>query len=208
MQGSSLHYCYFFYFALLGCQLSRFDHETHGYLDWRQTARGKAQEKMESMCDRGYEYLGNKRISEISKKLAWTCGVLYKIRSFLPTETLVCLYNSLFMSFLQCGITVWGQMCASYIDPIIKLQKKAVRIISHQSLLCHTTPTFKALKLLKLPGIFKIRLSTFVFESLNKLAPHYFHSYLSLNSSIHSYNTRHSSRGDIYVEKKNTLQFG
>ena len=64
------------------------------------------------------------------------------------------------MSFLQYGITVWGQMCASYIDPIIKLQKKAVRIVSNQSLLCHTIPIFKTLKLLKLPDIFKLRLLT------------------------------------------------
>ena len=112
------------------------------------------------------------------------------------------------MSFLQYGITVWGQTCASYIDPIIKLQRKAVKIISSQSLLCHTTPIFKTLKLLELPDIFKLRLLTFVFESLNTLAPHYFHNYFSLNSSIHSYETRHSTRGDIYVEKKNTLQFG
>ena len=76
-------------------------------------------------------------LSGLSKKLARTCGIPYRIRPFLPTETLVCLYNSLFMSFLQYGITVWGQACASYIDPIIKLQKKAVRIHSHQSLLCH-----------------------------------------------------------------------
>ena len=147
-------------------------------------------------------------LSELSKKLARTCGVLYKIRPFLPTEILVCLYNSLFRSFLQYGITVWGQTCASYIDPITKLQKKAIRIISNQSLLCQTTPIFKTLKLLKLPDIFKLRLLTFVFESLNKLAPHYFYNYFSLNSSIHSYETRHSTRGDIYVEKKNTLQFG
>ena len=147
-------------------------------------------------------------LSELSKKLARICGFLYKIRHSLSTETLICLYNSLFMSFLQYGITVWGQTCALYIDPIIKLQKKAVRIISHQSLLCHTTPILKTLKLLKLPDIFKLRLLTFVFKSLNKLAPHSFHSYFSLNSSIHSYETRHSTRGDIYVEKKNTLQFG
>ena len=112
------------------------------------------------------------------------------------------------MSFLQYGIAVWGQACASYIDPIIKLQNRAVMIISHQTFLCHTIPIFKTLKLLRLPDIFKLRILTFVFESLNKLAPHFFHNYFSLNSSIHSYETRYSARGDIYVEKKNTLQFG
>ena len=46
-------------------------------------------------------------LSEPSKKLAKTCELLYKIRPFLPTEALICLSNSLFMSFLQYGITLW-----------------------------------------------------------------------------------------------------
>ena len=112
------------------------------------------------------------------------------------------------MWFLRYGIIAWGQTCASYIDHIIKLQKRAIRIVSHQILLCHTTPIFKTLKLLKRPDIFKLRLLTFVFESLDSLGPHFFHKNFSLNSSIHSYETEHSARGDIYVEKKNTLQFG
>ena len=47
-----------------------------------------------------------------------------RIRDLLPTNTLINVYNSLFMSFLQYGIIVWGQTSASYIDPIFKLQKE------------------------------------------------------------------------------------
>ena len=43
-------------------------------------------------------------LSELSKKLARTCGILFKIRDLLPTNTLINVYNSLFMSFLQMAL--------------------------------------------------------------------------------------------------------
>ena len=64
-------------------------------------------------------------LSELSKKLARTCGMFFKIRNLLPLDVLVCLYNALFLSFLQYGLIVWGQTYASYVDPIFKLQKKS-----------------------------------------------------------------------------------
>ena len=69
-------------------------------------------------------------LSELSKKFARTCGMFFKIRNLLPLDVLICLYNALFLSFLQYGLIVWGQTYASYVDPIFKLQKKAVRAIS------------------------------------------------------------------------------
>ena len=49
-------------------------------------------------------------LTELSKKLARTCGVFLKVRLFLPINILVCLYNSLSSPFLQYGILVWGLM--------------------------------------------------------------------------------------------------
>ena len=63
-------------------------------------------------------------LSELSKKLARTCGMFFKIRNLLPFDVLLCLYNALFLSFLQYGLIVWGQTHASYTEPIFRLQKK------------------------------------------------------------------------------------
>ena len=35
-------------------------------------------------------------LTELSKKLARTCGMFFKARHFLPINILICLYNSLF----------------------------------------------------------------------------------------------------------------
>ena len=71
------------------------------------------------------EYLNWKHhITELSKKLSRACGILFKIRNFLPTNLLIDVYNSLFMSYLQYGKVVWGLTFASYIDCIAKVKKK------------------------------------------------------------------------------------
>ena len=69
-------------------------------------------------------------LSELSKKLARTCGIFFKIRHLLPTNVLVSLYNSLFSSFLQYGIIVWGLTYDIHIKPIYLLQRKVVRGIA------------------------------------------------------------------------------
>ena len=147
-------------------------------------------------------------LSELTKKLARTCGILFKVRNLLPTSTLVSVYNALFLSFLQYCMVVWGQAYASYTEPIFKMQKRAVRAISNQSYLAHSLPIFRELTLLRLSDIFKLKLLTFVFESTNKIAPVCFHNFFSSNSSIHHYETRQSVRGDFYLVRKNTVQYG
>ena len=93
-------------------------------------------------------------LSGLSKKLAKTCGMFFKVRNLLPIDVLISLHNALFLSFLQYGLIVWGQTYASYIDPIFKLQKKAIRAISFQPRMSPSLPIFNDLKLLKLSDFF------------------------------------------------------
>ena len=101
-------------------------------------------------------------IADLSKKLARICGILFKVRYLLPRSTLITLYDALFLSFVQYGTIVWGQAFASYLEPLFKLQKRAVGAISNQTFLAHSHPIFKGLKLLRIDDIFKSKLITFV----------------------------------------------
>ena len=134
--------------------------------------------------------------------------MFFKIRNLLPLDVLICLYNALFLSFLQYGLIVWGETYASYIDPIFKLQKKAVRAISFQPRMSPSLPIFSDLKLLKLSELFELRLLVFVFDSVNKTSPSCFHDFFLFSSSVHQYSTRQASQGDLYMFRKNSLQYG
>ena len=64
-------------------------------------------------------------ITELSKKLARTVGVFFKIRHFVPLDTLKLLYYySLFYAFVSYGIAVWGLTHKTLIKTIFLIQKK------------------------------------------------------------------------------------
>ena len=110
-------------------------------------------------------------------KLARTCGIFFKIRHLLPTNVLVSLYNSLFSSFLYYGIIVWGLTYDIHTKPIYLLQKKVVRAIAFQNFTSASSPIFSDLKILKLYDLLDLKLLTFVYESVNRLSPPYFHNF-------------------------------
>ena len=118
--------------------------------------------------------------SELSKKLARTCYgccVFFKIGHLLPTNVLVSLYYSLFSSFLQYGIIVWGHTYDIHTKPIYLLQKKVVRAIAFQNFTSPSSPIFSDLKILKLYDLLDLKLLTIVYESVNRLSPPYFHNF-------------------------------
>ena len=72
----------------------------------------------------------------------------------------------------------------------------------------HSTPIFAYIQLLKIDDIRQLQLLTFVYDCQNKLTPTYFHHYFAKCSQVHGYSTRLASRGDLFLERKNTFQYG
>ena len=147
-------------------------------------------------------------LNELSKKLARTCGMFFKVRHFLPINVLICLYNSLFSPFLQYGILVWGLTYETYINPVFLLQKRVVRAISFVHFTAPSSPIFSDLKILKLHDLFQLKLLSFVYDCVNRTSPSCFHSFFDLVESVHLYGTRQVTKKDIFLTQKNTLQYG
>ena len=63
-------------------------------------------------------------ITELSKKLARTVGVFFKIRHFVPLDTLKLLYCSLFYGFVSYGIAVWGLTYKILINTVFLFRRK------------------------------------------------------------------------------------
>ena len=155
-------------------------------------------------CNLSWKY----HINELSKKLSRTVGIFHKIRRFVPCELLKTLYYSLFYSFVSYGITVWGFTYKSHIQKLSLLRKKIIRVMAFKKQTEHSDPIFSNLELLKIEDIRQLQLLSFVFDCLNKIAPVYFHDYFVQCSQVHNFNTRLASRGDPFLERKNTFQYG
>ena len=102
--------------------------------------------------------------TELSKRLAKSVGIFFKIRHCVTLETLKLLHYSLFCCFISYCASFWGLTHPSVLDPSIKLQKKVIRAILLKNQLTHITPLFSKLQILKLNDIHSLQLLCLVFE--------------------------------------------
>ena len=117
-------------------------------------------------------------ISNVSKKISRTLGVMYKLRIFLPLSVMKSVYYSLIYSHIIYAIEVWGSTFKTEIDKILVLQKRAMRIMTFKDQfpvnpgpLCPSNPIFLNLGTMKVDDIFNYQICKFIFKSLNDLTP-------------------------------------
>ena len=103
---------------------------------------------------------------------------------------------------------VWGFAYDVHIQPIFLLQKRIIRAIAFQSFSSPSSPIFSNLKILKLQDLFQLKLLSFVYECINKISPVCFYNFFESIKSIHHHDTRKASKNDIFLTRKNTLQYG
>ena len=92
----------------------------------------------------------------------------------------------------------------SYLNPLVNLQKKVPRSIKFEPFFSPSTSICQSLKALKIMDILHLNILTFVYKSVNKLAPSYFHDYFQLNSSVHKIGNHQATTGDLFKSIKNT----
>ena len=79
-------------------------------------------------------------IQYIKNKVSKSVGFLCKVQKYLDLQTLHNLYYTFVYPYLIYGVEIWGNACSVYLDPLVKLQKKCLRIITFSSYL---EPLFK-----------------------------------------------------------------
>ena len=132
----------------------------------------------------------NDHINKISNNISKTIGMMYRIKKFVNQSILKLIYNALILPHLNFSFLCWGFS----INRLIKLQKKAVRVICKSK---YNEPLLKSTNLLKVTDIFKINTLKFIYKYRNDKLPDYFYGMLDdvQIETNHDYNTRHY-RGD------------
>ena len=104
--------------------------------------------------------------------------------------------------YLNYAAEVWANANDSYLVPIVKLQKRALRIITHSSRLEHTEPLFHKLKILKINEIHVYKVAYIMFKVYHSSTPAVFNELFIQNCKIHDHNTRQSKQ--YHVPSNNT----
>ena len=100
------------------------------------------------------------------------------------------LYNSFVYPYFTYCIEVWGNVCPTHLDPLVKIQKRAIRTIVGAKKFEHTEPIFRRLKLLNLHEIYIYFVQLFMYKYHNGILPFVFNDLFVLNASVHTHYTR------------------
>ena len=136
-------------------------------------------------------------ISHIVNKIKPGIAMLYKLRCTVEPRTLLHIYYSIIHTHLNYGILIWGDSPQTHLNKLLKLQKKALRIIFHKSPLTSCRPLFKKYNILTVFSLYILEAAChakkcLLLHNVDTPIP-----LLQTTSNIHTYNTRHHD--DIYI---------
>ena len=147
----------------------------------------------------------NEHIGCICNTLSKNIGILNKLK-FFPQDILLMLYHFLVSPYLNYCILMWANSTTKNVDRVFKLQKRAIRIITHSKYLAHTTPLFARLKIFNIYDMYKFQSAIFMYMCSHKVLPASIMSYFNVNSSIHNYFTRSNRNYNIPCARTTLFQ--
>ena len=146
-------------------------------------------------------------VTNIIRKLQ---PVIHKLRyanKLLPTKNMKEQYYAQAYPHLIRDITIWGtnKPTSTYLQPLIRTQKKLIRIITKQTPRTHTGPLMSELEILNIPNLYILRtgieVQAHIYPPTHTSRPEHSHNYIS-TAQIHEYPTRHSQQLHHYIPNK------
>jgi hypothetical protein len=129
----------------------------------------------------------NHHITKISNKISKFCGILNRLKHYLPPHIMRIIYHSMVHSHINYGILAWGYNHKR----IFKIQKRAIRIITKSKYNAHTEPLFKMMDIIRVPDLLLLNSMKFYYKFTKGNIPSYFYSFnFQTQGDIHNYNTR------------------
>jgi hypothetical protein len=131
-------------------------------------------------------------IDSVCKKIKRFIGILYKIRNKMLPATLRTLYFATIYPCIQYGIEVYANTCKSYLNELIILNNKALRLLQFLPIETPTATLYTNYHTLNIPNLHTFKLLQLVHKRVysSTLLPIAFKEYFRLNSDMHRHNLR------------------
>ena len=94
-----------------------------------------------------------------------------RVRNYLPQKVMLMIYHTLIFPYLSYCNVVWGTAKLSFLNKLLILQKRAVRLCTGAGYRASSSPLFKRLHLLKITEINKLQTVMFVLKFKLGLLP-------------------------------------
>ena len=145
-------------------------------------------------------------VKKIYSKISSIIFSLKQMRNILDGKHLQLLYSAYIKSNIEYCCALFVGLPENLIKPIIKLQKKAVRIIAGASRLAHTENIFKSLRILPFDKLIIFNVCKFMFSYKCNAVPEAFMNTWKTKSEIRERNLRNDEDFHIPFTNKTFLK--
>ena len=147
-----------------------------------------------------------KHIDYVCKNLTSKISLLCKIKQYLPLETRKLYYNAYILPVVDYCLTVWGSASKYQLDRILRLQKRAARIILDMPPDAPSMPLFEKLGWLNVHERLEYNRAIVLYKSTHDLTPSYICDLFEFHSS-QNYNVRSVSNNNMLIKRHNSKIF-
>ena len=144
-------------------------------------------------------------IDYIIKKVNSSLALLKRIKKYLNHKARQMYYNAYVLPHLDYCCSIWGNCNNFLLDSLLKLQKRAARIILDEH--DYTKPSrelFHECNIVPITQRILYNKSLLMYKAKHGLAPEYMSSLIVSASANQKYNTRFSSSDNFIIPKPNT----
>ena len=133
-------------------------------------------------------------IENIRSKISKGIGIIMKARNLLVSKTLLTLYYSFVYPHLSYCIEVWGSAYKTHLDVLLKLQKKALRIIHSVPKDHKSKMLFKSDKVLTIYQLYQYSVVLFMYKFVRQVLPPLFKGFFEHSTSDYDMRGQHLLR--------------
>ena len=116
-------------------------------------------------------------------------GILYKARKYLKEISVKNTISCFIYPYFTYCITVWGDTFSSVLEPLIVLQKPAMRIVCGIPKFDHTNPLFQLSKILPIRNLNVYSAQLLLYKYYRQSLPNIFSGFFIINETIHNHYT-------------------
>ena len=141
--------------------------------------------------------------SNVSSKIS----LLRQLSQYVPQHVQKLFYQSYILPLIDYGSVIWGSTSSSNIERLLKLQKRAARIILKADFRTPSVDMFRDLGWQSIENRLMYNKAILTYKALNNQTPEYVSKLLKPVSQTHGLNLRSSQNGDLHVPMARTTLY-
>ena len=129
----------------------------------------------------------NYHTSHIEGKISRQLYILNSVKNILPVSTMKTLYYSFVYSHLNYGVIHWSSSYKKFLNKLLSLQDRAVKIVTKSK---PSSQNYAKFHILYLEDIRKLEMTKLIYDFVHKALPIPLQDIFNANQDLHNYQTR------------------